>query len=145
MQDVVILKNWPVKGFFGRCLSVCGPEPCTPLTHCSRVYSIQYLFTHGRGEGWEIWSREKVTGATVHKAGSKIPTWLTVPPLLQSINSDKQLPLYRSIFLDDDILLWCLQYVVIFLVHGTLYWRLPQNYFVIVQPVHWGNGLFTML
>ncbi len=29
--------------------------------------------------GW--WTREKARGAIVHKAGSKIPTWLTVSPV----------------------------------------------------------------
>jgi hypothetical protein len=47
------------------------------------VYFIQYLFTQGRGEGGvgtvEI-TKEKVRGATVHKAGSKTPT-LTVSPV----------------------------------------------------------------
>ncbi len=55
-----------------------------PLTHCIRVY----LFTQGRGGG-ESWTREKVKGATVHKAGSKYQhDWL----YLQSINSNKHLP-----------------------------------------------------
>jgi hypothetical protein len=41
-----------------------------------------YLFTQGRGErvGGEL-TRENVTGAIVHKAGEKIPTWLTVSPV----------------------------------------------------------------
>jgi hypothetical protein len=62
----------------------------------------------GRGGGGGKLTREKVRGTIVHKAGRKYQhDWL----YLQSINSDKPLSaksLYRSIFLDDDILLWCL-------------------------------------
>jgi hypothetical protein len=36
------------------------------------VYTV-YSFTQGKGEGEEL-TREKVREATVHKAGSKIPT-----------------------------------------------------------------------
>ncbi len=69
------LKN----GLCGRCLSVWSPEPHTPpLTHCICVYSI---FIHkGKGGGGN-WTRDKARGATVHKAGSKIPTWLTLSPV----------------------------------------------------------------
>ncbi len=59
---------------------------------------IQYTYSHRGGEGerggvrgrGESWTREKVWGATVHKAGSKKyqHDWL----YLQSINSDKYLP-----------------------------------------------------
>jgi hypothetical protein len=87
------LKNLPVKGFCGRCLSVRGPLPSSdpihppPPTHCIRVHCI---ITHtGKRGGGEL-TREKVRGATVHKAGSKIPTWLTVSPVY--INSDSHLP-----------------------------------------------------
>jgi hypothetical protein len=78
------LKNLPVKGLCGRCLSVWGAEPHAPLPTVY-VYTV-YLFTRGGGESW---TREKVRGATVHKAGSKMSTWLTV---LQSKNSDKHMP-----------------------------------------------------
>ena len=45
-----------------------------PITHCIRVYTIQYTYSHReRGKGGEI-TREKVRGATLHKAGLKIPT-----------------------------------------------------------------------
>ncbi len=63
------------------------------------------LYTERGGESWAI---EKVRGATVHKAGSKIPTCLTVSPVY---NFDKHLPqtlFAESIFLDDYIVLWCL-------------------------------------
>ncbi len=39
-----------------------------PFAHCIPVYSV-YLFTHGRGG--ESLTREKVRGATVHKAAEK--------------------------------------------------------------------------
>jgi hypothetical protein len=60
-------KKLPVKGLCGRCLSVHGPEPSTPLP---LTYSILVHIGKGRGGG----TREKVRGATAHKAGSKIPT-----------------------------------------------------------------------
>jgi hypothetical protein len=49
--------------------------PYLPLTHCIRVYFIVYTYSHREGgrEGGEL-TIEKVRGATVHKAGSKIPT-----------------------------------------------------------------------
>ncbi len=48
-------------------------------THC--MYTcILYVYSHREGGG-ESWTREKVRGATVHKAGSKIPIWLTVSPV----------------------------------------------------------------
>ncbi len=81
------LKNWHVKGLCGRCLSVPYPIRCSH---------------RGRGESW---TKEKVIWATVHKDGSKIPTWMTVSPdykLWSAANS-----LYRSIYLDY-ILHWCL-------------------------------------
>ncbi len=48
------------------------PSP-PPLTHCISVYSIQ-IYTGKEGRGGETLTREKVRGAIVHKAGSKIPT-----------------------------------------------------------------------
>ncbi len=67
-------------------ICVWGPQPhTTPHTLCT---CTQYTYSH-RKEGGESWTREKVIGATVHKAGWKIPTWLTVSPLLQSIISIK--------------------------------------------------------
>ncbi len=97
------IKNWPVKGICGRCLSVLGPLPSYDPIHNVYVFTV-YLYTQGR----ENWTREKVKGASVHKAGSKIQhDWL----YLQSMNSDKHLPqspCTRQIFLDDDILFCCL-------------------------------------
>ncbi len=63
-------KNLQVKGLCSRCFSVWGPEPHTP--------PIQYTYSHRKGGRGKSWTREKVREATVHKAGSKIPTWLTV-------------------------------------------------------------------
>ncbi len=44
------------------CMRAQNPIPPPPLTHCKRVYIIQYLFTKRRGEG-ESGTREKVRGA----------------------------------------------------------------------------------
>jgi hypothetical protein len=43
-----------------------------PSLHAVLVYTV-YLFTQGRGDGGEL-IREQVRRATIHKAGSKIPT-----------------------------------------------------------------------
>jgi hypothetical protein len=51
------------------CLKTRNPYP-PPLTHCKRVYSILTHTGLGGGGGSEP---EKVRGATVHKAGPKIP------------------------------------------------------------------------
>ncbi len=62
------LKNWPVKGLCGRCLFVWG----SPYT----LYNTLYLFTQGRGWGvGKSWTKEKIRGSTVYKAGSKIPAY----------------------------------------------------------------------
>ncbi len=97
-------KNWPVKGLCGRCLSVWGPEPhhTPPYT----LYTcIHYIHT-GRGWGGKFNQREG-RGATVHKAGSKIPTCLTVSLVYKLWLTPAAKSLYGSIFLDGDILLWC--------------------------------------
>ncbi len=55
-------------------------NPIPPPLHTVVYTCIQYNYSHreeGRGESW---TREKVRGATVHKAGSTIPTWLTESP-----------------------------------------------------------------
>ncbi len=58
-------------------LSKAPSPPMTPYFPPYTLYSVYvytvYLFTQGRGEGVEL-TREKVRGAIVHKAGSKIPT-----------------------------------------------------------------------
>jgi hypothetical protein len=48
------------------------------LTHCIRVYCI--LIHTGKGEGDGDEPKRRLEGATVYKAGSKIPTRLTVSP-----------------------------------------------------------------
>ncbi len=60
MQNVVILKNWPVKELCGRCLSVWGPEPHTPPLHTVYVYtySVYIQYTFSRREGGGDWTRE---------------------------------------------------------------------------------------
>jgi hypothetical protein len=65
-----------------------NPIPLTPF-HI-RVYSM--LIHSERGGEGESWTREKDREANFfHKAGSKIPIWLTV--YLLSTNSDKHQPL----------------------------------------------------
>ncbi len=44
-------------------------------------YTLSVYTVLWQREGGRSWTREKVRGATVHKAGSKIPTWLTVSPV----------------------------------------------------------------
>ncbi len=87
------LKNLPVKGLCGRCLSVWGSLPSfdaipyTPpytLYTYIRVYCIPTYSHRERGGGGKL-TREKVRGATIHKAGSKIPTWLTVSPVYKHL------------------------------------------------------------
>jgi hypothetical protein len=52
------------------CLRLRTAYPPYTLYTCIQVY----LFTKGRVEGQESYTREKVTGARVQEAGSKIPT-----------------------------------------------------------------------
>ncbi len=112
-------KKFTYKGILRQvfiCLRPRIPFPLPQITHCIREYCTVYLFTQGRGEG-ESWTREKVRGATQeiadHTAASCVEnTNMTECTQetgdLQSINSDKNTCLYRSIFLDDDILHWLL-------------------------------------
>jgi hypothetical protein len=73
----------------GAYLSVAQNPLPLPSLHNVYVYTV-YLFTQGRWVGGnKSWTRGKVRWATFHKAGSKIPTWLTVSPVK---NSDKHLP-----------------------------------------------------
>ncbi len=84
-------------------------DPILPPLHTAYVYTV-YLFT-GKGGG-EFNQRERERQQFT-KLGRKYQhDWL----YLHSINSDKK-SLYRLIFLDDDILLWCLYS---YLVHGVL-------------------------
>ncbi len=84
------LKKLTCKGTLLQVFICLRPRtPCTPLTNCKRVYSI--FFTQGRGEA-ESWTKEKVRGTTVHKAGSKISTWLTVSPVYNSVKHLQQSP-----------------------------------------------------
>ncbi len=79
--------------------------PYTLYTYIQYSYSLR----EGVEEGRVFLTREKVRGATVHRAGSKIPTWLTVSPvckrdkhLLQSPFTGKFLlktTLYCDVFL----------------------------------------------
>ncbi len=89
------LKDKPVKGLCGRCLSVWGPEPHNPppLTHCIRVYNI-LIHTEKGGMG-QSWTRKKGwEGQQLKRLGRKLQhehehkLWQT--PTAKS--------LYRSIF-----------------------------------------------
>jgi hypothetical protein len=84
------LKKLTLKWLCGRCLSVWGPEPHTTPYTLYMCIQYMYLFTQGKGEGGDSWTREKIRGATVYstKLGRKYQhDWLC----LQSINSDKHL------------------------------------------------------
>ncbi len=74
-----------------------------PRTPC-----IQYTYSHREEEEEESWTREKVRGGTVHKAGSKMPTWLIISPVYKLWWPPVAKSLLHDIFLDDDILLWSL-------------------------------------
>jgi hypothetical protein len=96
MPNVVIEKNWPVKGLCGRCFICLRPPPLlwphSPPFHTVYVYSV-YLFsihTWKGGRGEEL-TRKKVREAIVHKAGRKYQhDWL----YLQSINQKRIWCLY---------------------------------------------------
>ncbi len=84
------------------CLRPRTPYPPSPPPPPYTLYKyIQlYLFTHGRGGGGKSWTREKSRGATVLKAGSKIPTCLTESPLsLETLmNTCRKVPLQVNLF-----------------------------------------------
>ncbi len=66
------LKIWPVKGFWGRSLSVWGRTPYPPpFTQCLFIQTCKW----GRGESG---TRERLEGRLFTK---KITTWLTVSPV----------------------------------------------------------------
>ncbi len=85
----------------GRFLSVWGPLPhnSTPQTPTSHTLSVYTVLTNREGGGGEIWTRAKVREATVDKAGSKIPTWLTLFPVYKLWQTPGAKFLYRWIFL----------------------------------------------
>ncbi len=56
-------------------------NPPPPPSHKLSVYNVLWLWKGGGGR----WTREKFRGAIVHKAGSKIPTWLTVSPVYKHL------------------------------------------------------------
>ncbi len=69
---------------------------------------LQYSHREGR-RGGERWTREKVRGA--NSSQSRVEKYQHDWLYLQSENSDKTpaaKSLYRSMLLDDEILLWCL-------------------------------------
>jgi hypothetical protein len=60
------------------CLRPRTPYPPSP----PYTLYVQYTYSHREGgRRGESWTREKVREATVHKAGSKIPIWLTLSPV----------------------------------------------------------------
>ncbi len=60
------------KGTMRKVLICLKPRRPYPPLHSVYVYTV-YIFTQGKGGG-ESSTREKLRRATVHKAGSKIPT-----------------------------------------------------------------------
>ncbi len=101
-QAFICLRPPPLLGFW---LFVCGGGLAIlkvlnlvrySMLNCCRIWSPTGLntptpsqphnvctLTLGRERGGESWTREKVRGATVPKAGSKIPKWLTVSLVYQ--------------------------------------------------------------
>ncbi len=94
------LKKWPWKGLRQVFIYLRHrtPYPPPPLTQWY-VYSIREdFFTQERGEGGDLNQREGER-ATVHKAGSKIPMWLTVSPVYKLCQHLTQVPLQVKFFL----------------------------------------------
>jgi hypothetical protein len=79
---------------------------CLSYTPLSLHTEIRTCLKGGRGG--EFNQKEGWGHATVHKAGSKIPTWLNGSPVYLLWSTSTAKFLYRSIILDDDILLRCL-------------------------------------
>ncbi len=69
------------KGTLRQVFICLRPRTPYPTLHTVYVYTVYVLIHTGDGGGGESWIRERVRGATVHKAWSKIPTWLTVSPV----------------------------------------------------------------
>ncbi len=61
------------------CLRPRTPYP--PPLHTVYVYTVQCTYSHKEGGRGGSWTREKGRGGTVHKDGSKLPTWLPVSPV----------------------------------------------------------------
>ncbi len=90
------LKKLICKGTLRQLFICLKPRtPYNPPPHLHSVYV--YTYTQGRGEG-ETWTREKGRGVTVHQAGSKIPTWLTVSPVYKFWQTPATNSLNWSIF-----------------------------------------------
>ncbi len=86
------------------CLKPRTPYPPPPhLTHCIRIYSI-LIHTWKGGGGERVETERRLEGQQFTNLGRKIPTWLTASPAYKLWLTPS---LYRSILLDDDILLWC--------------------------------------
>ncbi len=94
-----LLKNLPVNG------TLLPPPPPTLNT----VYVHVIINTEKGGGGERTREKvEKVKGATVHRAGSKITNMTEcVSTPLTLINTCRKVPLQVN-SIDDDILLWCL-------------------------------------
>ncbi len=54
------------------CLRPRTPTPPPPYT--LYITFIRYAYSHREGGRGESWTREKIRGVTIHRAGSKIPT-----------------------------------------------------------------------
>jgi hypothetical protein len=99
-QVFICLRHPPLLGFCLGWLSIfvgseCGQKQSVkllqnmvsnttqhhPIPFQIHTACIHSTLTWERGEGLGKWTREKVRGTIVHKAGSKIPTWLTVSPV----------------------------------------------------------------
>jgi hypothetical protein len=74
------LRKLTCKGTLRQFLSVWGPLPSyDPIPPIFTLYTW-ILYTYSHREGGESWTRE-VRGATIHQAGSNIPTWLNGSPV----------------------------------------------------------------
>ncbi len=84
------LKKLTSKALCGRCYQ--NPIPLSLPIHPYTLYTV-YLFTQERGGGGVL-NRKKGKGATVHKAGSTIATFLTESPVYKNLINTRR----RSIF-----------------------------------------------
>ncbi len=75
--------NTALKWLCGMCFFCLWPPPLLwPHTPPYTVYVYVYCKLIHTGRGGEL-TREKVRGTTVHKAGSKILTWVTITPVFK--------------------------------------------------------------